>query len=48
VQELARLDMETGGVGCRVQGTVLLVRVAPVTIFMNCPRYIPRYAKVEA
>jgi uncharacterized protein len=45
VQGLARLD--DGDRRQAVPGAVLLVRVAPVSIFINCPRYIHRYAKVE-
>jgi uncharacterized protein len=45
VQGLARLD--GGDRRQAVPGAVLLVRVTPVSIFINCPRYIHRYAKVE-
>lgn len=29
-------------------GALAVVRVTPLQIFINCPRYIPRYVKVEA
>jgi hypothetical protein len=45
VQGLASLD--GGDRRQAVPGAVLLVRVAPTSIFINCPRYIHRYAKVE-
>jgi uncharacterized protein len=46
VQGLARLD--GGDRRLAVPGALLLVRVTPVSIFMNCPRYIHRYTRVEA
>ena len=45
IQGLAHLD--NGERQQTVPGAVFLVRVTPVSIFMNCPRYIHRYAKVE-
>jgi uncharacterized protein len=45
VQGLARID--DGSRRETAPGAVLLVRVEPVSIFMNCPRYIHRYARVE-
>lgn len=46
VQGLARLD--EGPTVREVPGAVLLVRIEPQQIFVNCPRYIPRYEKVES
>jgi uncharacterized protein len=45
VQGLARIDDGTRRE--TAPGAVLMVRVEPVSIFINCPRYIHRYAKVE-
>jgi hypothetical protein len=44
VQGVARLD--GGGAGDTAPGAVLMVRVTPVQIFMNCPRYIHPHAKL--
>lgn len=46
IQGLARLD--EGRDVQAVPGALLLVRIAPQQIFVNCPRYIPRYAKIES
>jgi uncharacterized protein len=46
VQGLARLD--EGADVHEVRGAVLLIRIEPKQIFVNCPRYIPRYAKIES
>ena len=46
VQGVARLDAGERRSG--VPGAVLMVHVAPAQIFINCPRYIHRYARVEA
>jgi len=45
VQGIARLDEGNGKEA--VPGAVFLVRVEPTKIFVNCPRYIHRYAKIE-
>lgn len=45
VQGIARLDEGSAREG--VPGAMLLVRVEPKEIFVNCPRYIHRFAKVE-
>src|SRR5262249_50203460 len=45
VQGLAHLD--AGDRRRAVPGAVLLVQVAPTSIFISCPRYIHRYARVE-
>jgi hypothetical protein len=44
VQGLARLDEDVD----QVLGSLLLMRFKPTDIFVNCPRYIPRYAKIES
>ncbi len=44
VQGIARLDEEVS----QVPGSLLLMRVQPTHIFVNCPRYIPRYEKIES
>jgi hypothetical protein len=46
VQGLARL--EEGLAAHAVPGAILLLRIEPKQIFVNCPRYIPRYAKIES
>ena len=46
VQGVARLD--EGPDVREVPGAVLLIRIEPKQIFVNCPRYIPRYAKIES
>lgn len=46
VQGMARLDDGPGVRG--VPGAQLLIRIEPQQIFVNCPRYIPRYAKIES
>jgi hypothetical protein len=45
VQGTARLDR--GERRNAVPGAVLIVDVAPAKIFVNCPRYIHRYARLE-
>jgi uncharacterized protein len=45
VQGLARLDESSARDG--YPGAMFLVRVAPVQIFVNCPRYVHKYARVE-
>jgi hypothetical protein len=45
VQGVARLD--GSGAGDTAPGAIVMVRVTPVQIFMNCPRYIHRHAKLE-
>ena len=45
VQGTARLDR--GERRNAVPGAVLMVHVAPAKIFVNCPRYIHRYARLE-
>ena len=46
VQGLARL--EEGLAAHAVPGAILLLRIEPKQIFVNCPRYVPRYAKIES
>jgi len=46
VQGSARLD--EGPDVREVPGAVLLIRITPEQIFPNCPRYIPRLAKIES
>jgi hypothetical protein len=46
VQGLARLD--EGAALCGMPGAILLLRIEPKQIFVNCPRYVPRYAKIES
>lgn len=46
VQGLARLD--EGPNVREVPGAQLLIRIEPQQIFVNCPRYIPRYVKIES
>jgi hypothetical protein len=45
VQGLARLDESSAREA--FPGAVFLVRVAPLQIFVNCPRYVHKYARVE-
>jgi len=45
VQGIARLDESEARL--RVPGALFLVRVAPKQIFVNCPRYVHKYARVE-
>ncbi len=45
VQGVARLD-ETSPRDA-FPGAGFLIRVAPVQIFVNCPRYVHKYARVE-
>jgi hypothetical protein len=46
VQGLACL--EEGLAAHAVPGAILLLRIEPKQIFVNCPRYVPRYAKIES
>jgi hypothetical protein len=46
VQGLARLD-DSAKVQ-EVPGAVLLIRIEPERIFVNCQRYIPQYAKIKS
>jgi hypothetical protein len=46
VQGVARID--EGERRNAAPGSDLMVQVTPTQIFMNCPRYIHRYARVEA
>lgn len=45
IQGLARLD-ETSPRGA-YPGAMFLVRVAPLQIFVNCPRYVHKYKRIE-
>jgi hypothetical protein len=45
VQGLARLD--EGAARETFPGALFLVRIAPLQIFVNCPRYVHKYARVE-
>jgi hypothetical protein len=47
VQGFARLHEGVAEVQ-GVPGAMLLIRIKPKQIFVNCPRYIPRYAKIES
>jgi len=46
VQGLARLD-ETSARDV-FPGAMFLVRVSPLKIFVNCPRYVHKYQRVES
>jgi len=45
VQGLARLDESSARVS--FPGALFLVRIAPLQIFVNCPRYVHKYSRVE-
>lgn len=45
VQGVARLDQGSGRQA--YPGAIFLVRVAPLQIFVNCPRYVHKYKRVE-
>ena len=46
VQGLARLD--ESGAREAFPGALFLVRVAPLQIFVNCPRYVHKYTRLES
>jgi predicted pyridoxine 5'-phosphate oxidase superfamily flavin-nucleotide-binding protein len=46
VQGMAHLD--EGPAVREVPGAQFLIRIEPQQIFVNCPRYVPRYTKIES